>query len=84
VLNSLFSGKEFSKILTSIIKSKITLPISQKLATLMFGELADSTIASSTLAVPKKLSLAGYRFLNPDLEDALRLLLGRQQIISQE
>ena len=50
----------------------------------MFGELADSTIASSTLAVPKKLSLAGYRFLNPDLEDALRLLPGRQQIISQE
>jgi uncharacterized protein (TIGR01777 family) len=75
---------EFSNTLTSIMKSKIMLPISQKLATMMLGELADSTIASSTLVVPKKLSLAGYRFINPDLEDSLRLLLGRQQIISQE
>jgi uncharacterized protein len=75
---------EFSKTLARLIKSKIMLPISQKLARMMLGELADSMIASSTLVVPKKLSLAGYRFINPDLEDALRLLLGRQQIIPQE
>ena len=59
------------------------LPISQKLARMMLGELADAMITPSTLVVPNKLSSAGYRFLNPDLEDALRLLLGRQ-IISQE
>src|SRR5919112_538299 len=75
---------EFSNTLARIIKSKITLPVSQKLATMMFGELADSTMGSSALVVPKKLSLAGYRFINQELEDALRLLLGRQQIISQE
>jgi NAD dependent epimerase/dehydratase family enzyme len=51
---------------------------------MMLGELADSLIASSALVVPNKLSIAGYRFINPDLEDALRLLLGRQQILSQE
>jgi NAD dependent epimerase/dehydratase family enzyme len=49
----------------------------------MLGELADTMITSSTLVVPNKLSSAGYKFLNPDLEDAFRLLLGRQ-IISQE
>ena len=75
---------EFSKTLARIVKSKIMLPISQKLARMMLGELADAMIASSTLVVPNKLSLAGYRFVNPDLEDTLRLLLGRQQIISQE
>jgi uncharacterized protein (TIGR01777 family) len=74
---------EFSKTLARIVKSKIMLPISQKLARMMLGELADTMITSSTLVVPNKLSSAGYRFLNPDLEDAFRLLLGRQ-IISQE
>lgn len=75
---------EYSKTLARILKSKIIFPISQKLATMMLGELADSLMVPSTLVIPKKLSLAGYRFINPDLEDALRLLLGRQQIISQE
>src|SRR5918992_330254 len=75
---------EFSKTLARIVKSKVMLPISQKLARMMLGELSDAMIASSTLVVPNKLSLAGYRFVNPDLEDTLRLLLGRQQIISQE
>ena len=74
---------EFSKTLARIVKSKIMLPISQKLGRMMLGELADAMIASSTLVVPKKLSFAGYRFVNPDLEDTLRLLLGKQKIISQ-
>jgi uncharacterized protein len=72
---------EFSKTLARIVKSKSMLPISQKLARMMLGELADAMITS--MIVPNKLSSAGYRFVNPDLEDAIRLLLGRQ-IISQE
>ena len=75
---------EFSKTLARIVKSKIMLPISQKVARMMLGELADAMIRSSALVVPNKLSSAGYKFVNPDLEDAFRLLLGRQQIISQE
>lgn len=74
---------EFSKTLARIVKSKIMLPISRKLARMMLGELADTLITSSTLVVPNKLSSAGYKFVNPELEDAFRLLLGRQ-IISQE
>ena len=73
---------EFSKTLAGIVKSKIMLPISEKLARMMFGELADALISSSALVVPNKLSSAGYRFVNPNVEDTLRLLLGRQQIIS--
>ena len=73
---------EFSKTLARIVQSKIMLPISQKLARMMLGELADALISSSALVVPNKLYSAGYRFVNPDLEDAFRLLLGRQQIIS--
>jgi uncharacterized protein len=72
---------EFSKTLARIVKSKIMLPISQKLARMMLGELADAMIRSSALVIPNKLSSAGYRFVNPDLEDAFRLLLGRQRTI---
>ena len=74
---------EFSKTLARIVKSKIMLPISQKLARMMFGELEDALISSSALVVPNKLSSAGYRFVNPKVEDTLRLLVGHQ-IISQE
>jgi uncharacterized protein len=75
---------EFSNTLARITNSKIMFSIGQKLPRTILGELADSMMASSTLVIPKKLSLAGYRFINSDLEDALRLLLGRQQIISQD
>jgi uncharacterized protein len=74
---------EFSKTLARIVKSKIMLPISQKLARMMFGELEDALISSSALVVPNKLSSAGYRFVNPKVEDTLRLLVGHQ-IMSQE
>jgi uncharacterized protein (TIGR01777 family) len=74
---------EFSKTLARIVKSKIMLPISQKLVRMMFGELEDALISSSALVVPNKLSSAGYRFVNPKVEDTLRLLVGHQ-IISQE
>ena len=74
---------EFSKTLARIVKSKIMLPISQKLARMVFGELEDVLISSSALVVPNKLSSAGYRFVNPKVEDTLRLLVGHQ-IISQE
>ena len=74
---------EFSKTLAKIVRSKFILPINQKFARIVLGELANAMITSSTLAMPNKLSSAGYRFVNPDLEDAFRLLLGRQ-FISQE
>ncbi len=78
------TNQEFLKTLARIVKSRILLPISQKLARVMLGELADAILTSSALVIPNKLtSSAGYRFVNQDLEDALRLLLGRQ-IISQE
>ena len=73
---------EFSKTLAQIVNSKIILPVPHKIAKAMLGELADTMMASSALVIPKKLSSAGYQFINADLEDTLRLLLGRQQIIS--
>ena len=44
---------------------------------LMFGEMADGLLLSSTRALPRKLLQSGYDFRHPDLETGLRHLLGR-------
>jgi uncharacterized protein (TIGR01777 family) len=76
------TNQEFFKTLAQIVNSKILLPVPHKITKAMLGDLADTLITSSALVIPKKLSSAGYRFINADLEDTLRLLLGRQQIIT--
>jgi NAD dependent epimerase/dehydratase family enzyme len=42
---------------------------------LMFGELADEVLLSSSRVIPSRLLEAGYVFRYPDLEQALRHLL---------
>jgi len=45
-------------------------------ARLVFGEMADALLLSSQRVEPARLIASGYRFLYPDLEPALRHLLG--------
>ena len=72
---------DFSELLAKIVKSKIMLlPVNKDLAKLVFGELADNLINSSALVLPNKLLSTGYKFVNPNLGDALMLLLGRHII----
>jgi hypothetical protein len=42
-----------------------------------FGEMGVETVLSSTRVTPAVLSQAGFRFRHPDLEVALRHLLGK-------
>ena len=42
-----------------------------------FGELADAELLSSKRVLPAALERAGFTFLHPHLEDALRFTLGR-------
>jgi NAD dependent epimerase/dehydratase family enzyme len=46
-------------------------------ARLTFGEMADALLLSSTRVVPQALTAAGYQFRQPELEPALRHLLGK-------
>ncbi|PYT33396.1 MAG: epimerase, partial [Acidobacteria bacterium] len=46
-------------------------------ARLAFGEMADALLLSSQSVVPERLLASAYRFRHPDLEPALRHLLGR-------
>jgi uncharacterized protein (TIGR01777 family) len=72
---------DFTKILSNILKNKFIIPITTSTLKPVFGELADYVISSSSFVLPKRLSIAGYRFMNTDLENTLRLLLGRQNVI---
>jgi NAD dependent epimerase/dehydratase family enzyme len=42
-----------------------------------FGEMADVALLSSTRVLPARLQETGYDFRYPELEGALRFLLGR-------
>jgi uncharacterized protein (TIGR01777 family) len=44
---------------------------------LVYGEMADATILSSIRVRPERLLATGYRFRFPEIEDALRHVLGR-------
>jgi NAD dependent epimerase/dehydratase family enzyme len=44
---------------------------------LVFGEMADVALLSSTRVLPARLEASGYEFRHPELETALRFLLGR-------
>jgi NAD dependent epimerase/dehydratase family enzyme len=45
----------------------------------LFGQMADDVLLASTRAMPEELQQNGYTFQQPDLEGALRHLLGRSQ-----
>jgi hypothetical protein len=46
-------------------------------ARLVFGEMARELLVSGQRAVPARLRAIGFRFRHPELEEALRSILGR-------
>jgi NAD dependent epimerase/dehydratase family enzyme len=45
---------------------------------LLFGEMGQSLLLEGARVIPAKLRAAGFEFLHPRLEDALRRELGRE------
>ncbi len=68
---------EFSRILARVLLRPAILPVPAFGARLAFGELADALLLASQRVRPERLQSSGYRFRFPDLEDALRHVLGR-------
>jgi NAD dependent epimerase/dehydratase family enzyme len=46
-------------------------------ARLAFGQMADELLLASTRVAPKQLEASGYKFRYPQLEPALRHVLGK-------
>lgn len=71
---------EFMDIISSVLNNRFKITLTKKALKLVFGEFADYVVSSSSFVIPKKLSSISYSFINTDLEDTIRFLLGHQII----
>jgi uncharacterized protein len=63
---------EFAATQSRVLGKKPGMPMPAFLLRLMLGEMADALILASRRIVPRRLLDAGYTFLYPEIEDALR------------
>jgi uncharacterized protein len=68
---------EFTQTLGRVLSRPTLAPVPAFAARLAFGEMADALLLASTRVEPAKLLNTGYRFRYPELEGALRHLLGK-------
>jgi uncharacterized protein len=71
------TNKAFTKTLGSVLSRPTVFPLPAFAARMVFGEMADSLLLSSTRVFPKKLSEAGYKYINDDLEKTIKSLLSK-------
>ncbi|NNG47117.1 MAG: TIGR01777 family protein [Deltaproteobacteria bacterium] len=71
------TNREFTKSLGHILRRPTVAFLPAFAARFFLGEMADELLLASTRAEPAKLLASGYKFRLPDLEGALRSLLGR-------
>jgi uncharacterized protein len=71
------TNAEFTDTLGRVLGRPTIFPMPAFAARLAFGEVADALLLASQRVEPARLLASGYRFRYPDLEPALRFLLGR-------
>jgi uncharacterized protein (TIGR01777 family) len=69
------TNAEFTKTLGKALSRPTFFPIPAFGVRLAFGEMADALLLSSERVAPARLKEAGYEFIRPTLEDALRAAL---------
>lgn len=68
---------EFIRTLAGVLRRPALVPLPAFAARLLLGEMADELLLASARVMPARLQASGYRFRFPELEGALRHLLGR-------
>lgn len=68
-------NESFTKTLGKVLNRPTLIPLPAIAARVMFGEMADALLLSGTRVMPNKLKIAGYKYIDEDLESALRSLL---------
>ncbi len=71
------TNREFTQALGRVLRRPTFLPAPAFALRLLLGEMADALLLSSQRCLPRRLLGAGFRFADPQLEPALRRLLGR-------
>jgi uncharacterized protein (TIGR01777 family) len=67
---------DFTRTLGRVLRRPAFIPLPAFAARLALGEMADALLLASTRVQPQSLQEAGYTFRSPELEGALRKLLG--------
>ena len=73
------TNADFTHTLARVLRRPAVIPFPAFAARLLFGEMADALLLAGARVIPARLQASGYRFRFPDLESALRHLLGRQE-----
>ena len=71
------TAREYTETLNRILNRPTVFPLPAPLARMVLGDFADEMLLASIRADSSKLGESGYEFCYPDLESALRHLLGR-------
>jgi uncharacterized protein (TIGR01777 family) len=71
------TNREFTKTLGKVLSRPTIIPMPAFAARLAFGEMADALLLAGARVIPAKLESTNYEFRFPQLEGALRHLLGR-------
>jgi NAD dependent epimerase/dehydratase family enzyme len=71
------TAREYTETLNRILNRPTVFPLPAPLARMVLGDFADEMLLASIRADSTKLRESGYEFRYPELEDALRHLLGR-------
>ena len=71
------TNREFANTLARVLRRPALLPVPNAVVAAIFGEMADETLLADLAVVPRRLFSLGYCFRYPDLEAALRHVLGR-------
>lgn len=69
--------REFAATLARVLRRPAFLPAPAPALRAVFGEMADELLLTSARVAPDVLEESGYAFRHPELEGALRFLLGR-------
>ncbi len=71
------TNRAFANTLARVLRRPALLPVPTAVVRAIFGEMADETLLADLAVVPRRLFSLGYCFRYPDLEAALRHILGR-------
>ena len=72
------TNREFTKTLGRVLRRPTVFPVPAPAIRLLFGEMGDEALLSSTRVTPGRLEASGFAFRYPVLEGALRHVLGRE------
>lgn len=76
------TNAEFARTLGRVLRRPAFVPVPSFAVKAAFGEMGEALVLNGARVLPTKLQQAGFEFFWPDLESALRHVLGRNRIES--